>query len=319
MKNFFIKLFVTLSVLLILSCKTQEKSIEHNPFTADQDLEIQVEDTIFLSGTLSFANNSVLAIMIAGSGPTDRKCNNETGLNTDAFRLLADSLKLNGISSFRYDKRGIARSTPVHESQMVIGDLVNDVLKIVRFFEGHFDRIVLIGHSEGALITKAAAHQTKEVDGIVLLCGISTTLDKIIEDQLARYPRLLELAIVHLDEIRDNKALSEVHVMLRSLFRESVVPYLKSAFDLDPIEEISKVKQDIMIVGGRCDVQVPPNHADSLKAYSEHATKFIYEDMGHCLKHIGDDCMLNAESYSNPEIPLHSQMTRDIVVFISNQ
>lgn len=311
---------ITMILLLIMFvCKSQEIMTETTKYSSDQDIEIQVGDTIYIRGTLSYADSTVLAIMIAGSGPTDRNCNNNSGLQTNAFKQLADSLKISGISSYRYDKRGIAESTPIHESQMVIGDLVDDALKIAKYFKDDFERIFLIGHSEGALIASAAAHQSELVDGIVLLCGISITLDKVIEDQLAKYPRLLELAVVHLEEIRNDQPLSEVHMMLQSLFRESVVPYLKSVFELDPIEELSKVQQPVMIVGGHCDVQVPPNHADSLQMHSKHASKFIYSDMGHCLKHIGDDCLLNAESYSNPELPLHSQMSKDVIAFILKQ
>lgn len=47
------------------------------------------------------------ALIIAGSGPTDRNGNDPSlGLNTDCYRLLAEELARRGIASLRYDKRG---------------------------------------------------------------------------------------------------------------------------------------------------------------------------------------------------------------------
>src|SRR5690349_24675735 len=51
-----------------------------------------------------------LAVIIAGSGPTDRDGNSVQGLQTDAYKQLAQALADPGIASVRYDKRGIGGS-----------------------------------------------------------------------------------------------------------------------------------------------------------------------------------------------------------------
>ncbi len=263
MKNI-VFLILCVSVCLSLSC-TAEKSLLKDPkYSEDKDLIIQTSDTISISGNLSYAGPKYLAIMIAGSGPTDRNCNSIVGLKTDAFLQLALKLKNEGISSFRYDKRGIGSSTKVSEVNMVIQDLIEDVNQIVGFFSADFDAIIVIGHSEGALIGSTVSYNNEHVSSFISLCGISTTLDKVVEDQLSKYPMLLDLAKVHIEEIKNNKKLSEVNPMLVALFRESVVPYLKSVFDLDPIEEIKKIDKPVLIIGGECDSQVPTLHAKEL-------------------------------------------------------
>ena len=50
-----------------------------------------------------------VALLIAGSGPTDRNGNNPMGHN-DSLKRLAQSLAKQGIASLRYDKRGVGKS-----------------------------------------------------------------------------------------------------------------------------------------------------------------------------------------------------------------
>lgn len=66
-----------------------------------------------ISGTLTIPNtakSSPIVLIIAGSGPTDRDCNSAMGIRTNAYKLLAADLVKNGISSLRFDKRGIGKS-----------------------------------------------------------------------------------------------------------------------------------------------------------------------------------------------------------------
>ena len=91
------------------------------------------QDSIQISGTLRYASLDKLVIIIAGSGPTDRNCNS-AGLNSNAFKMLADTLCQMGISSFRYDKRGIGESTKVGEEKCTLYDRVDDVNAVSNYF-----------------------------------------------------------------------------------------------------------------------------------------------------------------------------------------
>lgn len=51
-----------------------------------------------------------VALIISGSGPTDRDGNNSLIGKNNSLKLLAEGLALKGIASVRYDKRGIAAS-----------------------------------------------------------------------------------------------------------------------------------------------------------------------------------------------------------------
>jgi uncharacterized protein len=62
-----------------------------------------------LFGTLIAAGKTT-ALIIAGSGPTDRDGNSALNLRSDVYKLLAEGLAANGISTLRYDKRGVGAS-----------------------------------------------------------------------------------------------------------------------------------------------------------------------------------------------------------------
>ena len=288
-------------------------------YTQETVLRINTIDSIEIEGNLIHAGYSKLVLFIAGSGPTDRNCNNSMGLQTDAFKLLADTLSSNGISSFRYDKRGIGLSTPVSEANLTIQDYIFDASFLVDHFSNEYDEVYLFGHSEGALIGKVVTQENRNVDGFLSVCGTSVPLDDIIREQLAKFPKLLDLAEVHLQEIENDEPLSEVNPMLMSLFRESVVPYLKSVFALDPIEEIKKINTKTLIVGGSCDRQVSTEHSNALHEANPSTSLLNIESMGHVLKSLESDCSNDLNSYSDPTMSLHPELVHALFNFIGDQ
>ncbi|HMT03616.1 MAG TPA: alpha/beta hydrolase, partial [Burkholderiales bacterium] len=60
-----------------------------------------------------------------------------------------------------------------------------------------------------------------------------------------------------------------------SLFRPSVLPYLKSWFKIKPQDEIKKLKCPILIINGTKDMQVAEKNAQSLKDANPQATLLI--------------------------------------------
>ena len=312
------KIFLLLSLVLLLpSCtkKNFEQELSSSRFTESQELRLETQDSIFISGSLEFVNAHKLIIFIAGSGPTDRDCNNVAGLKTDAFKMLATYLKEEGISSFRYDKRGIGESSKVDESSLDFHSFVNDAEEIVKYFASDFNQIILLGHSEGALIgSMVSVHES--VHSFISVSGTSKNLDQIVLDQMTQYPKLVPLAEKHINEIKNGEELSEVHPMLLSLFRPSVVPYLKSLFAINPTAELAKVQKPVLIVNGTCDIQVPADHAEQLHKVSGNSKLVIIENMGHAMKELEDDCANAMDAYTKPEIALNVQFKSALLDFL---
>ena len=69
-----------------------------------------------------------IALIIAGSGPTDRDGNNPLGVSVGSYRKLADALEAAGIATLRPDKRliGASKASDPSEAALRFDDYVND-------------------------------------------------------------------------------------------------------------------------------------------------------------------------------------------------
>src|SRR5690606_28809096 len=112
-----------------------------------------------ISGTLTIPDHvhtSPVVLIIAGSGPTDRDGNSTFGVQTNAYKMLAEGLAQNGISSLRFDKRGIGKSqmAGAKEIDLRFETYIDDVVSWISLLKAddRFSKIILLGHSEGSLI-----------------------------------------------------------------------------------------------------------------------------------------------------------------------
>ena len=116
-----------------------------------------------------------VALIIAGSGPTDRNGNNTMGLQTDVYKMLAHALSAYGIATVRYDKRGIGASKAAmkSESDLRFDTYIDDAKDWVKLLKAdkRFSGIIIIGHSEGSLIGTNAS--VKNVNKFISLAGVA--------------------------------------------------------------------------------------------------------------------------------------------------
>ena len=112
-----------------------------------------------------------VVLMIPGSGPTDRDCNNPGGVAAGTYRLLAEGLAASGIASLRVDKRGMygSRRAAADPNAVTLDDYVNDAqawLAEIRRRDPAAP-VWLLGHSEGGLVALAAAGTAPDLAGLV--------------------------------------------------------------------------------------------------------------------------------------------------------
>ena len=131
-------------------------------------------DSVVLSGTLtipSIDKKHPAIILIAGSGPMNR---DEEIFGHKPFAVLADYFTRQGFAVFRYDKRGIGKSTGNYKIATTC-DFAEDVKSIVATLSElpNIDdkNIGLIGHSEGGIIAPMVANEMEAVKYIVLLAA----------------------------------------------------------------------------------------------------------------------------------------------------
>ena len=130
-----------------------------------------------------------VALIIAGSGPTDRDGNNAMMKNNSLMQL-ANELAQTGIASLRFDKRGIAASMKagMKESDLRFENYIDDVKSWVKLLrtDKRFSYITIIGHSEGSLIGMIAANT--DADKYISIAGPGESADITLKKQLATQP-----------------------------------------------------------------------------------------------------------------------------------
>jgi pimeloyl-ACP methyl ester carboxylesterase len=277
-----------------------------------------------ISGTLTIPGNkntSAVVLIIAGSGPTDRDCNSPMGIRTNAYKMMAAGLADNGISSVRFDKRGIGKSQSAMKSEADIKfeTYINDVVKWISFLKAdkRFSRIILLGHSEGSLIGIIAA-ENSNISAFISIAGVGRSADKVIQEQLRNKltPQLLQESNRILDSLRMGKTVAKVDPNLVALYRPSVQPYMISWIKYDPSKEIAKMKMPALIIQGTTDLQVTVDDAKLLAASKPGARVKIIDNMNHVMKECGNDIPQNMASYNNPNLPLKSGLLDEVVNFI---
>src|SRR5690554_1922531 len=262
-----------------------------------------------------------LAIIHQGSGPTDRDGNSAIAGDNNSLKMVAEDLAQAGIASLRFDKRGIAKSMSLieREEDLVFEDYVNDMIMWIEKAEQdeRFSEIYLIGHSEGALISAAAAAQ-KEVAGFISLAGVGERASDTLRRQLSGQPEeITSMTNPIIGELEQGRLVDNVPEVLQSLFRDSIQPYLISWFKYDPTEVYGEISSPIMVIQGDNDVQVTVNDAMILSQAA--GTKpVLISGMNHILKDAPRDMEGNLETYKDPDLELHPDLMPEIIRFIND-
>lgn len=257
-----------------------------------------------------------VALIIAGSGPTDRNGNNAQ-MKNNSLQMLAHELAAQGIASLRYDKRGVGASKEalISQEKLRFEDYAEDAKAWAAQLkaDSRFRKLIVIGHSEGSLLGLLASEQA---DVFVSLAGAGRPIDVILKEQLTAQlsgqKKLLRTAIEGISKLKKGEQVEDVPTELIALFHPSIQPYLISWMKYDPAVEISKLKIPVVIVQGTTDLQVQVQDAELLHAASFGSRYILIEGMNHIFKLAPSDREKNIETYSNPELPLALELVRTL-------
>ncbi|MBH3362763.1 alpha/beta hydrolase [Pseudomonas sp. URMO17WK12:I11] len=310
--------FIALFCLLLTSlCHAATPTVLHRPIDLDTGQGV-------LHGSLLLPQQDTpppVVLIIAGSGPTDRDGNNPAGGRVDNLKRLALLLANANIASVRYDKRGVAASQPAtpDERDLSVERYVADVVAWGHKLKAdpRFGPLILIGHSEGALIASLAAEQAG-ASAVISLAGSGRPMAEVVREQLAERlpPAQLTRGSALLDRLEAGQTSLDVPAPLRQVFRPSVQPYLITLFRQDPAAAFARLSMPALIVQGRNDVQVDVADAQKLKDAKPDAHLVLIEGMNHMLRISPKDMSEQRESYQNPQLPLARELGEQIVAFI---
>ncbi|OPY74291.1 MAG: Alpha/beta hydrolase family protein [Syntrophorhabdus sp. PtaU1.Bin058] len=277
-----------------------------------------------LYGTLEVpkdAHTVPVALIISGSGPTDRDGNNPLAGKNNSLKMLAEDLAAKGIASLRYDKRGIAESAAAgpKEADLRFDTYIEDAEGWGRLLmqDRRFTKLIIIGHSEGALIGVVACRGLG-AQGFISIAGTGYPAFELLETQLKKNlpPGLLSESNRILDLLKAGTTTDKVPSSLMTLFRPSVQPYLISWFRYDPVLEVSRLKVPALIVQGTTDIQVSTSDAERLAKSNKLARLLIVEGMNHVLKSVPNDPELQMKSYNDPDLPVSQELADKMGAFV---
>lgn len=262
-----------------------------------------------------------VVLIISGSGPTDRDGNNPDGGRNDSLKRLAWVLAKHNIASVRYDKRGVAASlaaTP-DERNLTLPAYVSDAEAWGRKLKAdpRFGQLILLGHSEGALVASLAAPKV-DAAAVISLSGSARPVDQVLRQQLSNRlpPPLMLRSNQLLDSLKAGKTDDNVPPPLQVIFRPSVQPYLISLFREDPAAAFARLKMPALIIQGSHDIQVGVEDARLLKAAKPDAELVVIEGMNHVLRIVPNDMKRQLASYKDPNLPLAAELGTQILGFI---
>lgn len=228
-----------------------------------------------LKGTLTLPENcdrkTPVLIMVTGSGLQNR---DEEMFSHKPFAVIADAFARAGIATLRYDDRGFGEST----GDVVLcttEDLKNDALAGVKLLRSRFERVGVIGHSEGGTIALMLAGE-RQVDFAVSLAGMIVSGAETLlaqnrrafesaglpESEVEAFARLLSDTFTAIrtraplpsaDDYDITDALRKNYAAALPSFR---TPYMEFFLGLDLSASLSGITCPVMALNGTKDTQV---------------------------------------------------------------
>lgn len=264
-----------------------------------------------------------VVVIVPGSGPIDRDGNApQLGLHSDSYKLLAEGLASQGISSLRIDKRGFFGSAEAIADpiDVTIAAYAKDVRDWVSFAKTLAPCVWVAGHSEGGLVALVAARDMPEgICGLILMATPGRPIGQLMIEQFHTNPANVAL-LPEVERIiggleRGRAADSDrISPILRNLFSAGMQRYMIDVFSYDPTRVSADVSKDVLVIHGDADFQVTLTDSSLLENALPRGQKLILNGATHLLKKDvpGDPIA----TYRDATLPLHEKLVPGIAAFV---
>ena len=259
------------------------------------------------NGTLTlpenYSKNTPVVLMVTGSGQQNR---DEELFSHKPFAVIADAMARQGIASLRYDDRGWGDKS-INFADFTTDDFRQDAAAAIPLLRKRFNKVGILGHSEGGTIAMMLAAEGK-ADFIVSLAGmaISGKETLIMQNHQAMSAIGLPKETVDsycnsiskaLDEIASGKKASEINIddvpqalkpITIKALQQADTPYIRHFLTVDVGKLLPKIKCPVLALNGTKDTQVDcdanTTRIDKGLANCKHSIKKI-DGVNHMFQH----------------------------------
>ncbi len=237
-------------------------------------------------------------VLVSGSGPLDRDTRHKK-LHIDVSRQLAAALRDAGIASLRFDKRGVGDSE-LDWRAAGLTDNADDLAAAVDALrarpEVREDAVVVVGHSEGAILAGMVAARGVPVAGVVLLSGAARTGSELLRWQAKAIAptlptpvrfvlRLLRVDLTAQQAKNHAKIAATTTDVARVGGRRLNAKWFREFLEHDAGEDLRRLRVPVLAVTGSKDLQTPPEDLQRVaEIVGERAEVHLVPDVTHLLR-----------------------------------
>ncbi|MUL43015.1 alpha/beta hydrolase [Streptomonospora sp. PA3] len=325
--------------LLATGCAAEDRTATPEPPGAAP----QERDVTFRSGPDTLHGTFALppgggdglpaALIVSGSGPTDRDGNApgrpDADTNANFARVLAEA----GVASLRYDKLGSGETEMASrdpDSPVGYDVFAQEVADAYAFLASRPrvdpSRLIVLGHSEGALFALRAHEIVADHEPRALILAAPPgrryldVLDRQLTEQVrraeaagamgfAQAAETLSDARYAISRIRDGGGVADLDLShgLSGVFDPRFVPFLRRIDAMDPLDLAREVPAgtSTLVLWGTADTQVSRSGVDRLMRGLPDAERADIEDADHVFRVYGDapgDAVLDSQRRFSPAV-----------------
>jgi pimeloyl-ACP methyl ester carboxylesterase len=273
-------------------------------------------DEISVYGTITRPKGKAprsAVVFVAGSGPTDRDwCSPLLPGKNGSGKLLAEALASQGFLTLRYDKRASGPHVQENLPKMIgkismqshLDELVGAVETLISGKYADRDNIFALTSSEGEIHALNFQLQAKvQFKGLVLTGAPGRSISHVARSQVYNQIRLLPngetIMKLYDDDVTtfqngkpiemDSTLPQGIKQLLLSLANPANLPFARELWNYNPSEYIAKVREPILVLIGKKDVQVDwqvDGKALEIATAKASSVSFVYpENANHVLKY----------------------------------
>jgi hypothetical protein len=266
-----------------------------------REVPVVVPGDPLLAGTLTLPESELPApavVIASGSGPLDRDSNHRRA-RFDVARQLAHTLAEGGLASLRFDKRGVGES-PGDWRTAGLYDNVDDLGRALEALAGRPEvdsgRLLVAGHSEGAILAAALAGRGAPVAGVVLLSMSATPGEELLRWQIRQVAPTLPApvrALLRLFRVDLEKKVAANHVRIKATTTDVAriggarinARWTREFMAHDPRTDLAEIDVPVLAITGAKDLQVKPADVDVVASTVAGAVEtHVVHDLTHTLR-----------------------------------